>query len=279
MYCPVTVDLLKSYQYYYFTRMTDYMRLKLSLILCSVFFTATALAKEDVQYQVLETVSHDSSFFTQGLEISEGVMYESGGLYGKSRIRKYLPANDTALAETPLPDEFFAEGLTLLADEVFVLTWKEKTLFILNPDDLSIKREIGYAGEGWGLANNGKQLIMSNGSETIYFRNPATFEIEREINVYSQQHSVQRINELEYAEGYIWANIWPGTMIVKIEPHTGKLAGFYNLVDLVKKHSSGNDERVLNGIAYDKVKKAFWITGKLWPARYLIRFGQAQEIR
>lgn len=255
------------------------MRLNLHLLLCGLFFTATAVAKEDLPYRVLETIAHDSSYFTQGLEISAGVMYESGGLYGKSKVRKYLPENDMALAEVSLADEFFAEGLTVLADELFVLTWKEETLFVLDPDDFSVKRQINYAGQGWGLANNGRQLIMSNGSDTIYFRNPDTFKIEREIPVHSGEYPVKSINELEYAKGYIWANIWPGAVIVKIEPHTGKLAGFYDMTDLVKKHSSGRDERTLNGIAYDTSRNAFWITGKLWPARYLIKFGRAQQVR
>jgi len=178
---------------------------------------------------VLDTVDHDSSYFTQGLELSDGLMFESSGLYGQSRVRKYLPGKDNALSEYKLADKYFAEGLTLLEDELFVLTW-----------------------------------------------NPSSFEIKHEIDVYSQQHSVQRINELEYAEGYIWANIWHSSLIVKINPITGELAGFYDLADLVEKHSSRGDQRVLNGIAYDANKKAFWVTGKLWPKRYLVKFGVSQ---
>ncbi len=248
------------------------MRLYLLLIICSVFFAQITQARENSQYQILETVAHDDSYFTQGLELFNGLMYETSGLYGQSRVRKYHPANDTALLETSLPDKYFAEGLTLLSDELFVLTWRENTLFILNPDNLSVKREIFYEGPGWGIANNGKQLIMSNGSDTITFRDPKTFNVIREINVTSKQHSVRRINELEYAEGYIWANIWGSTQIVKINPLTGKLEHVYDLTDIAEKHTSKNDERVLNGIAYDAKKKAFWITGKLWPARYLIKF-------
>jgi len=248
------------------------MRLRLHLIICSVFFVQSALAKENYQYQVLESVSHDNSYFTQGLEMFNGLIYESSGLYGKSRVRKYRPENDKALRETSFSEKYFAEGLTLLSDDLFVLTWRENTLFVLNPDDLSIKRELSYKGPGWGLANNGKHLIMSDGSDKITFRDPESFKALREITITSKQHSVRRINELEYAEGFIWANIWRSTYIVKINPISGELVNFYDLSDLVEKHTSGNDERVLNGIAYDQNKRAFWITGKLWSARYLVKF-------
>ncbi len=201
-----------------------------------------------------------------------GLIYESSGLYGKSRVRKYRPENDKALRETSFSEKYFAEGLTLLSDDLFVLTWRENTLFVLNPDDLSIKRELSYKGPGWGLANNGKHLIMSDGSDKITFRDPESFKALREITITSKQHSVRRINELEYAEGFIWANIWRSTYIVKINPISGELVNFYDLSDLVEKHTSGNDERVLNGIAYDQNKRAFWITGKLWSARYLVKF-------
>ena len=260
------------------TRIYYLMRLCQLLILCGLFLIEVSLAKENFQYEVLDTRPHDTTSFTQGLELFDRLMYESSGLYGKSRVRKYNPGNDTTLTEVPLADEYFAEGLTILNDELFLLTWKAGKLFVLNPDDLSTERELSYEGEGWGLANDGKHLIMSDGSDTIYFRNPATFEIEREIKVYSQQHSVRRINELEYAQGYIWANIWFSSLIVKIDPGTGELVSFYDMQDLVKKHATSNN-RVLNGIAYDADKKAFWITGKLWSMRYLVRFGDAQKVK
>ena len=245
-------------------------------ILCVLLLFDTSLAKEYFRYQVLETLPHDVSSFTQGLELSDGLIYESSGLYEKSRVRKYHPQNDSTLAQIHLPDKYFAQGLTILNDELFVLTWKAGKLFVLNSDDLSIDREISYGGDGRGLANNGEHLIMSDGSDTIYFRNPATFQIEREINVYSQQHSVQRINELEYAKGYIWATIWRSSLIVQINPRTGELVESYDMQNIVKKHTTSND-LVLDGIAYDPDKNAFWITGELWSTRYLVRLGHSQE--
>lgn len=229
-------------------------------------------AQQGSAYQILETLEHNASYFTQGLEVSDGLMYESAGRYGESRVRKYKPNGDSTLVEQPIDDNFFAEGLTLFGDELYLLTWKEQTLLVLNPDDFQTKREIKYSGEGWGLASNGAQLIMSDGSDTIYFRDPESFEIEREIQVRSGQHSVRRINELEFAEGYLWANIWRSPVIVKINPSTGNVVDFFDLSGLVLNHSSGYDERVLNGIAYDAERKAYWITGKLWPKRYLVSF-------
>ena len=222
-------------------------------------------------YRILETIDHDDTWFTQGLEVSDGLMYESSGLYGKSKLRIYRTDNDDTLQEVRLPERFFAEGLTLLDNELFVLTWKENTLLVVNPDNLQTKRELSYKGEGWGLANNGSQLIMSDGSDTIYFRNPESFAVERTISVRSQQHSVQRINELEFAEGYLWANIWFAPVIVKIDPTNGQVVSYYDFSQLLRQHSSGSDNRVLNGIAYDSTAKAYWITGKLWPKRYLVK--------
>ena len=232
-------------------------------------------AKENSHYQILESRDHDEFSFTQGLEIYEGLMYESSGLYGKSSVRKYQPDNDDTLVKLPLADEYFAEGLTLLNGELFVLSWRKGTLFVMDPDDLAIQRRISYEGDAWGLANNGQQLIMSDGSDTIYFRDPENFAIEREVKVSSQQHAVHRINELEYVGGTIWANIWLSSVIVNIDPDTGELTGYYDLQDIVKNHLT-TKESVLNGIAYDETEEAFWITGKLWSKRYLIKFGQPQ---
>ncbi|OED40608.1 hypothetical protein AB833_11060 [Chromatiales bacterium (ex Bugula neritina AB1)] len=240
-------------------------------IAIAVIAASSVQAQQSGRYQILETVSHNSSYFTQGLEIYNDLMYESSGLYGKSRIRKYQPDSDTTLLEKRLAERFFAEGLTALAGELFILTWKENTLLVLNPDNLETKRELSFKGEGWGLASNASQLLMSDGSDTIYFRNPESFKIEREIQVHSQQHTVRRINELEFAEGYIWANIWQSPFIVKINPANGSVVSYYDFSSLVKKHAGGSRNTVLNGIAYDTKKKAYWITGKFWPKRYLVK--------
>ena len=222
-------------------------------------------------YQILSTVPHNPDYFTQGLEIHGGVMFESSGLYGKSKVRKYQPENDDTVAEIQIAERYFAEGLTLFNHELLLLTWRENTLFVLDPDTLEIKREQNYKGDGWGLAATETQLMMSDGSDKIYFRNPESFSIEREITVHYKKHTVPQLNELEYAKGYIWANIWRTPLIAKIQPANGAVVAFYDFTALVKQNTNGNNERVLNGIAYDTERDAFWITGKLWPNRYLVR--------
>ncbi len=248
------------------------MRIIISLLALTALLSFTATAQDVSSYKVLETVDHNTSYFTQGLEVSEGLMFESAGQYGKSRIRKYRPSGDKTLLEEPIDEEYFAEGLTLFGDELFLLTWQKETAFVFDADNLKIKRELSYSGEGWGLTSSTTQLIMSDGSDTIYFRNPDSFQIEREIQVRSGPHSVRRLNELEFAEGYLWANIWHSPVIVKINPSTGNVTNYYDFSELVRKHSTGQDEKVLNGIAYDAEKKAYWVTGKLWPKRYLVEF-------
>lgn len=252
--------------------------LKFSFLTCCLLTTMPAFAQKEFHYRIIEQSKHDPSFFTQGLEIFGGDLFESSGLYGKSRVRKYSPSTNTSIAETKLPEQFFAEGLTVLNNEVYVLTWQENTLLVLDAKTLLKKRELHYSGEGWGLTNNGTHLIMSDGSDTVYFRHPTTFKVEREIKIRSDKKPVKQINELEYAEGFLWANVWQSPVILKINPNNGKIIGLYNIEDLVKDHSSGRDEKVLNGIAYDPQHKAYWVTGKLWPTRYLIEFGQPLKL-
>lgn len=263
-----------------FTRLLIPVLALLVLVMPERYADAQSRSSDQVQtqglqqgsYRILETIDHDDTWFTQGLEVSDGHLFESSGLYGKSKLRRYRIDNDDTLQQVRLPERFFAEGLTLLGGELFVLTWKENTLLVVNPANLQTKRELTYKGEGWGLANNGSQLIMSDGSDTVYFRSPETFNVERTISVRSQQHPVERINELEFAEGYLWANIWFAPVIIKIDPNTGQVVSYYDFTQLLQQHSTGNDNRVLNGIAYDAEAKAYWITGKLWPKRYLVKF-------
>lgn len=244
----------------------------ISIIFCLWVSALPVWASDFADYRVLETADHDPSFFTQGFELRNELVYESSGLYGKSKVRKYRAENNRSLAEIKIADSYFAEGLTLLKDTLYLLTWQQNTLLLLDPVNLNKRGEIKYRGEGWGLANNGKHLIMSNGSDTIFFRNATTFEIEREIKVSWKQQSISRINELEFAGGYLWANVFQQPIILKINPSNGNVVAIYDLQKLAKLHTNGRDERVLNGIAYDKNKKGFWVTGKLWPKRYLIEF-------
>ncbi len=247
------------------TRIVSLLGLCLITSLCSA-------AAAPLAYQVLDSRPHDAGLFTQGLEIHAGWLYASGGLYRQSRIGKYHLDAATPARSRRLPDHLFAEGITLLRGRLFLLTWKAGQARVYDPENLQLIQTFRYSGEGWGLTHNGRQLIMSNGSEQLVFRNPDTFQPERRLSVVDGTRRRRGLNELEYAEGFIWANIWLRDSIVKIDPADGRVVAEADLSQLRRRAVKPDHHNVLNGIAYDREKKAFWVTGKLWPRRYLIEF-------
>lgn len=236
----------------------------------SLFFCQTSAASG--LYSILEEKDHDSYIFTQGFVIEKGVIYESSGLYGKSFVRVYQEEDDKILVQKRLPRDIFAEGMTLFDGLLYLLSWQAEELFILNPQTLKTIHTLNYQGEGWGLAHDGQSLIMSNGSQTLTFRDPTTFAITRSVTPKSLKHPLPRFNELEYALGAIWANSWLESLIYKIDPQTGAILATYDLSELTKINSTQRGRTVLNGIAYDGEREAFWVTGKHWPKRYLVKF-------
>lgn len=224
-----------------------------------------------IPYKILLEAPHDSQFYTQGLIVDGPTIVESSGGYGRSRIRKYYVQSNHTQVEALLPKDIFAEGLTRLNNSYFVLSWRRGKLFELSTKTLAIQRTLNYPGEGWGLTHNGQNLIMSDGSHQLFFRDPQEFKLQGSISVTSEGKSWRRLNELEYAQGWIWANIWQDTRILKIDPATGKVLGFADFSPLVKQYGDTYN-KVLNGIAYDARRKAYWITGKLWSKRFLVSF-------
>ncbi len=233
-----------------------------------------------ISYKIISERSHKISLFTQGLEVKNGSFYESSGLYAKSHIVTYPikePEATWAKMTAPftqkqrIPDRYFAEGLTLLNNKLYVLTWQEGTVFVYDANNFSLIKNVNYKGEGWGLTNDGKRLIRSDGSNTLFFHNAESFSVEKTISVKHQQEAIMNLNELEYAEGFIWANIWHENRIVKINPATGDVVGAIDLSAIAKSVKLTDAESVLNGIAYDADKKAFWITGKQWPKMFLVK--------
>ncbi|MFT5085459.1 MAG: glutamine cyclotransferase [Lentisphaeria bacterium] len=241
----------------------------------SLGFNANAQSTLKLDYRVLEVSSHDSATFTQGLALHNNIFYESSGLYGKSFVRSYNSKDNSALAEWPLPAQIFAEGLTLLDNSLFLLSWKAGVLMELDAISLTPIKQTRYKGEGWGLTNDGQSFIMSDGGNRLYFRNANSFAIERSVRVHSKWKSYSQLNELEYADKYIWANVWQSPYILKVSPATGEVMGIVDFSDLVKKNSGSDDSGVLNGIAYDAANDAFWITGKFWQNRYLVKITAA----
>jgi len=233
-----------------------------------------------LNYKIIAERSHKPSLFTQGFLVKDDYFYESSGLYAKSQLVTYPVAEPESTwakmtaqfsKKQNLPNRYFAEGLTLLNNKLYLLTWQESTLFIYDANSFNLLKSLYYTGEGWGLANDGKQLIRSDGSSKLFFHNADTFVQEKTIQVKYKQQVIDNINELEYAEGFIWANIWHDNHIIKINPTTGEIVGVVDFSEIIKNINLKDSESVLNGIAYDANKKAFWITGKQWPKMFLVK--------
>lgn len=238
--------------------------------LLAIFLCLGASAKE-ATYEILETKEHNTTLFTQGLIVDEDNIIESSGLYGQSRIVRYKAATGELIRSTPLPTFIFAEGLEQYNGSLYLLTWREGRAYQLNPADFSITAQFPIKTEGWGLSHNGKHFIQSDGSSTLYFRNSDTFKVEKRLLVYEGSRRRGNLNELEYAHGLIWANVYMTSTILAISPEDGKVAFSLDLSELTKNHRSRDANHVLNGIAYDPQRDAFWVTGKCWNKRYLIK--------
>ncbi|MDX1973801.1 MAG: glutaminyl-peptide cyclotransferase, partial [Candidatus Sumerlaeia bacterium] len=209
----------------------------------------------------------DTLSFTQGLELYNGILYESGGLYGESLLRTVNPNTAEVIQTIPLEATYFAEGLTILDGRLFQLTWKEETAFVYDAATLAFQEEFPYEGEGWGLTNDGKALIMSNGSAELTFRNPETFQAFRTVTVTYNGKPVLGLNELEYARDHVYANVLGEDAILKIAPGSGRVVQVIEATALRPK-SQRTPLQVLNGIAYDSATDRFLLTGKQWPALF-----------
>ena len=211
---------------------------------------------------VVALTPHNTTHFTQGLEFNNNVLYESTGQNGESKVAKIDMKTGEPLLKIGLDANYFGEGITILGNRVYQITWKEQRCFIYNKETLQIEKDINYAGEGWGLCNDGKNLVMSDGSERIYYRNPETFELLKTIEVYDNHGPRIRLNELEYINGKIYANVWMENIILVIDPSNGKVLGEIDCSDVVLK-AKGMGE-VLNGIAYNPLTNKTYLTGKFW---------------
>ncbi len=221
-------------------------------------------------FSIVRKIPHDAKSYTQGLEFHNGVLYESGGQYGESLIRKVNPTTGAVIKSVDVPKEFFAEGLTILDGKVYQLTWQEGIMMIYD-GELNLISKSGFksaTGEGWGMCNDGKSLIISDGSNKLTWVNPVTLMAEKTIPVYAGQQEVNYLNELEYVEGFIYANIYTTNQIAKIEASTGRVIHVYEFESLKKENADGE---VFNGIAYIPVSGTFIVTGKNWKNMYEIR--------
>lgn len=219
---------------------------------------------------IVNSYPHNPTSFTQGLEFDNNILYESTGQKGQSLVAQVDLNTGQQLKKIGLDANYFGEGITVFGDKIYQLTWQEQKCFVYNKTTLQLEKTLPYIGEGWGLCNNGTSLIMSNGSERLTFRNPITFEIERTIEVYSHLGPVTNLNELEYADDLIYANIWMSNKIAVIDPRNGKVLSEIDATDLVKTGRGNGD--VLNGIAFNSETNKWYMTGKNWQKLFEVTF-------
>ncbi|MBN2367085.1 MAG: glutaminyl-peptide cyclotransferase [Calditrichaeota bacterium] len=221
-------------------------------------------------YRIVNEFPHRQDAFTQGLVYEGGFLYESTGLYGQSTVRQLEIETGRILQIIEIPSQYFGEGITVFNKKLFQLTWRSETCFVYDLFDLSLIDQFMYPGEGWGLTHDGINLIMSNGSSTICFLDPLTFEQVRKIEVTENGMAIDRLNELEYIEGEIFANVWLTNRIARISPITGKILGWLDMNGIINSGDCPQSVDVLNGIAYDANTRKVFITGKWWCKMFQI---------
>lgn len=222
-------------------------------------------------YQIVNIWPHDSNAFTQGLILADGKMLESTGQEGQSSLRSVALETGRILKKVDVSLPYFAEGIALLDGKIYQLTWQHQLGFIYNSETLERVGEFRYDGEGWGLTTDGRSLIMSDGSSRLRFLDPTSFKVTKTLTVLDGKVPILNLNELEFVQGEIYANIWHDDRIAVIDPNTGRVTAWIDLTGLMPEDELDDPEAVLNGIAYDQANDRLFVTGKLWPRIYEIR--------
>lgn len=222
-------------------------------------------------YEIVAIYPHNTTAYTQGFTYQDGIIFEGTGLYGHSSIRKVNLTTGEIIKIKNLSHNYFGEGITIFNDSIFQLTWKSKLAFVYDKLTLIKIRNYSYDTEGWGITHDGQNLIMSDGTSLLYFLDPETFENTRTVQVTYKEKHVTKINELEYINGEIFANIWPSNYIAKINPFTGNIIGWIDLEGLLEEKEHSKTIDVLNGIAFNEKTNNLLLTGKFWPYIFEIR--------
>jgi len=221
--------------------------------------------------EVKNVYPHDPNAFTQGLFFYQGYLYESTGLNGKSLLSKKELRTGKTLQEVSIDQKYFGEGSVVLKNKIYQLTWRNETVLVYDAGSLQPISKMKYHGEGWGLATDGKYLLMSNGSSIITVRKPDTFGVVRKIHIHDGDTTVDGLNELEFIKGEIWANIFQEDVIVRISPRSGKVTGWIDLSALRAYLPRDVQVDVINGVAYDAATDRIFVTGKYWPKVFEIQ--------
>ena len=221
--------------------------------------------------EIVAVYPHEAVNFSQGLAYESGILYESTGIYGRSTVQYYgldVPVKKKSVA---LPTQYFGEGLTIVDNRIVQLTFREGTAFVYDKSTLAPVGRFKYEGEGWGLAYNGKELIMSDGSSTLRFYDPVQFRLLRKLNVKRCGMALPMLNELEYIDGELYANVWQTNMIVSIDLQSGSVVGETDLSSIAGRYHGNPAIDVLNGIAWDAEHRRLFVTGKFWPHIYQVK--------
>ncbi len=222
-------------------------------------------------YKVVASYPHDAQAYTQGLQIQNNTLYEGTGQYGQSSVRIVELNSGNVLKNKELSKQYFGEGICVFHNLLYQLTWHEQTCFVYNSKTLELQTTIRYDGEGWGLTTDGKQLIMSNGTNIITFRSPNDFSVRKRLEVYSHRGAVNYLNELELINGELWANVYGSDYIVRIDTASGMVNSMVNLQGLLPNNLRDKNTDVLNGIAYNEKTGQIFVTGKNWKRLYEIK--------
>ena len=264
----------------------SYMRTRLGTsIVCilafSISLSVESMASDSIDqaeekgFKVVRSIPLEETSFTQGLEVLDGSIFLSSGLYGESRLSEINLQSGNIIREMTINDSYFAEGITVLDQSIIMLTWKEERAFRIDISNFSIVENFSFEGEGWGICFNGEFLVMSNGTSEISFRDPETFEINHTVQVSWDGQPVPNINELECVGKEILANVWMQEVIISIDSISGNVQYFVSPTSISSTQGANSNE-VLNGIAFDKSSGGFWITGKNWTHIYLIEISNQE---
>lgn len=240
-------------------------------LLTGVWVTSQPHSPDTLHAEIVATYPHDATAYTQGLQWQEGRLWESTGHYGRSSIREIDLSTGGVLRRKNLLPLYFGEGLTWHDGEIWFLTWREQTAMVLDPATLEMTRSYSYDGEGWGLTSDGRHLIMSDGTSRLMFMNPHDFSLARDITVTEKGQIVNNLNELEWVNGTLFANVYLTDRIVRIDPADGRVTGTLDLSGLRQQLPSAHLAEALNGIAYRADNGHYLVTGKNWPLLFEVR--------
>lgn len=221
-----------------------------------------------LNYKIVNTYPHDINAYTQGFEFYNGVLLEGTGQYRESTLRKTDFKTGKVIEQVKLEDKYFGEGITVLKDKIYQLTWQEKTGFVYDAKTFKLEKTFSFETEGWGITNDGEKLYMSDGTEKIYILNPESLKVEDFINVYTSGSKIDSINEMEWINGKIWANIYQKDVIAIINPKTGTVEHVINCSELKSKVTQHPEIDAFNGIAYNPTTKTYFVTGKNWDKTF-----------